>query len=82
MTTNWAHAHQLYAEAIAADEAFSAALTAEYGKDACNMRYERDLPPHLAALGDAKVAADRRYFDAVDEARKANADKVLASLQR
>ena len=43
-----------YYEALAIDRDFSAALEAEYGKRAGDMRYQPAVhPPHIRALGDA-----------------------------
>lgn len=61
MTMRQKHLRKLYAQALAADEVFSEALFKAYGANACNMRYRRDLPQPLAALGDAFRAAMSYY---------------------
>jgi hypothetical protein len=48
----------LYHAAIAADDAFQAALVKEYGKEACNKRYAAYLPSYLVVLANKKKAAD------------------------
>lgn len=61
MTARKTKLQKLYCQALAADEVFSEALFDAYGLDAANMRYRRDLPQPLAALGDAFKAAMSFY---------------------
>ncbi len=61
-----AKVHELYYAALQADKAFSEALTVEYGKEACNRRYDtKDFPPHIDALFKVKAAADDDYRNEV-----------------
>jgi hypothetical protein len=47
-----------YTKMLQADTAYSNALTAAYGRQAGDMRYRtKDLPPEIAELGRAYVAA-------------------------
>lgn len=62
----------LYHEAVAADDAFQAALEARYGAAAGDRRYQRtwEHSPRLGQLASAKRAADERYLAAVRAARE------------
>jgi hypothetical protein len=55
----------LYQAAEAADETFSLLLEAEYGSNACNMRYQPDKwkNPELRRAAEVKHAADSRWLD-------------------
>lgn len=61
-----AKVHDLYYAALEADKAFSEALAKEYGKDACNRRYDtQDFPLPILLLFKVKVAADDDYLNEV-----------------
>lgn len=54
---------RLYYAQMAADEAFSAALSAEYGPHAGDMRYRSDVhPAKVRELGSAALAAHEAWL--------------------
>lgn len=66
----------LYAAAFAADEALQTELVRIYGvKKACEMRYRAPENAKLAALFDAKLAADSAWLQ---EMRRIDHDPLLA----
>lgn len=57
--------YDLYLAALAAEKAFTDACVAEYGKDAGTKRYSYNHPAHIAALANAKHAADKAWIDSL-----------------
>lgn len=71
-TPTLAEVHDLYRKAMAADDAFTAALVARYGSlNAGVARYRRDHPADVLAAAQASRAAFEAYLVAC---RQRNAD--------